>query len=52
MAVAKVEGATAVYSVDRNVIAYALEAGLEGYCLADPPEEPQHVLPLELSGEF
>ena len=55
VAIAKVEGATAVYSDDKNVVAYAREAGLEGYRLADlpePPEDPQHSLPLESSDEF
>ena len=55
MAIAKVEGATAVYSDDDHVIAYAREAGLEGYRLADlpePPEDPQHALPLESTDEL
>jgi hypothetical protein len=44
VAIAAVEGATAVYSDDADVIAYAREAGMEGYRLADiplPPEDPQ-----------
>ena len=40
VAIAKVEGATAVYADDGNVIAYAREAGMEGYLLADLPEPP------------
>ena len=54
VAVAKVEGATAVYSDDGNVVAYAREAGLEGYRLADlpePPEDAQRALPLEPADE-
>ena len=54
VAIAKVEGATAVYSDDGDVIDYALEAGLEGYRLSDlpePPEDPQHALPLEPTDE-
>ena len=54
VAIAKVEGATAVYADDGNVIAYAREAGMEGYRLADlpePPEDPQHALPLESTDE-
>ena len=50
MAISKIEGATAVYSDDGNVVAYAREAGLEGYRLADlpePPEDAQRALPLE-----
>ena len=44
VAIAKVEGATAVDSDDRNVVAYAREAGLEGYRrrTCRPPEDPQH----------
>lgn len=41
MAIAIVEGATAVYSDDRDVIAYAREAGLEGYRLEDLPLPPE-----------
>jgi predicted nucleic acid-binding protein len=44
VAIAAVEGATAVYSDDRDVIAYAKEAGMEGYRLEDlplPPEDSQ-----------
>ena len=54
VAIAKVEGATAVYSDDGDVIAYAREAGLEGYRLADlpePPEDPQRALPLAPADE-
>ena len=54
VAIAKVEGATAVYADDGNVIAYAREAGMEGYLLADlpePPEDPQHALPLGSTDE-
>ena len=55
VAIAKVEGATAVYSDDADVIDYAREAGLEGYRLADlpePPEDPQHALHLEAADEL
>jgi hypothetical protein len=55
VAIAKVEGATAVYSDDAEVIAYAREAGLEGYRLADLPEpleDSQHTLSLESSNEL
>ena len=44
VATATVEGATAVYSDDDDVIAYAREAGMEAYRLSDlpePPEDPQ-----------
>lgn len=40
VAIAAVEGATSVYSDDQDVIAYAREAGMEGYRLADLPEPP------------
>jgi hypothetical protein len=49
VAIATVEGATAVYSDDGDVIDYAREAGMEGYRLEDlplPPEDPQTALPL------
>ena len=55
MAIAKVEGATAVYSDDDHVIAYAHEADLEGNHLDDlplPPEGPQHALPLGSTDEL
>lgn len=48
VAIAKVEGATAVYSDDGDVIDYAIEAGLDGYRLSDlqeRPKEPQMPLP-------
>lgn len=44
VAIAAAEGARAVYSDDDDVIKYAVEAGMEGYRLADlpePPEDPQ-----------
>jgi hypothetical protein len=50
VAIANVEGATAVYSDDADVIDYAREAGLEGCWLAylaEPPDDPQRALPLE-----
>jgi predicted nucleic acid-binding protein len=50
VAIAAVEGVTAVYSDDGDVIRYAREAGMEGYRLADlqePPEDPQRALPFE-----
>lgn len=50
LAIAIVEGATAVYSDDADVRGYATEAGLDAYALADlplPPEDPQSALPLE-----
>lgn len=53
VAIAVVERATAVYSDDKDVIAYAREAGMEGYLLADlplPPDDPQSSLPLGPSG--
>jgi predicted nucleic acid-binding protein len=49
VAVAVVEGATAIYSDDGDVRNYAVEAGLKAYGLADlpePPEDPQSSLPL------
>jgi predicted nucleic acid-binding protein len=47
VAVATVEGATAVYSDDSDVRGYAIEAGMEAYQLSDlplPPEDPQTAL--------
>jgi predicted nucleic acid-binding protein len=47
VAVATVEGATAVYSDDGDVRGYAVEAGMEAYQLSDlplPPEDPQIAL--------
>jgi predicted nucleic acid-binding protein len=44
VAIATVEGATAVYSDDMDVLGYAREAGMEAYRLSDlplPPEDPQ-----------
>jgi predicted nucleic acid-binding protein len=41
VAVATVEGATAVYSDDGDVVSYAREAGLEAYRLSDLPEPPE-----------
>lgn len=49
VAIAAAEGATAVYSDDADVVAYAQEAGMQGVRLADlelPPEERQHSLPM------
>lgn len=49
VAVAVVEGATAVYSDDAGLRKYAVEAGLRSYGLADlpePPEDPQASLQL------
>jgi predicted nucleic acid-binding protein len=49
VAVAVVEGATAIYSDDGDVRDYAAEAGLKAYGLADlpePPEDAQSSLPL------
>jgi hypothetical protein len=49
VAVATVEGATAVFSDDSHVVGYAREAGMEAYRLADlplPPEDPQTALSL------
>lgn len=43
-AIGVVEGATAMYSDDSNVCAYAREAGMKAFRLADlplPPEDPQ-----------
>ena len=52
VAVAAVEGASAVYSDDEDLCGYAREAGMEAYRLADlplPPEDPQASLPLDRS---
>lgn len=54
VAVATVEGATAVYSDDAHIVGYASEAGMEAYRLADlplPPEDPQAALPLNPPNE-
>nr|WP_294520061.1 hypothetical protein [uncultured Rhodopila sp.] len=48
VAVATVEGASAVYSDDEALRGYAIEAGMDAYRLADlplPPEDPQKDLP-------
>jgi hypothetical protein len=53
VAIAAVEGATAVYSDDDDVITYAREAGMEGYRLEDlplPPENPQSELEFDPPG--
>ena len=50
IAVASVEGATAVYSDDKDVCAYAREAGMDAFQLSDlplPPEDPQTTLPFD-----
>jgi hypothetical protein len=50
VAIAFVEAVTAVYSDDADVIAYAREAGLEGYRLSDiplPPEDRQTAMALD-----
>ena len=50
VAIATVEAATAVYSDDADVIAYAREADTEGYRLFDlplPPDPPQAALALD-----
>jgi predicted nucleic acid-binding protein len=47
-AIASVEGATAIYSDDKDVCAYAREAGMDAYRLSElllPPEDPQTVMP-------
>ena len=47
VAVAAVEGATAVYSDDKGLRASAIEAGMQAISLADlplPPEDPQAAL--------
>jgi predicted nucleic acid-binding protein len=54
VAIALVEGATAIYSDDDHVCVYAKEAGIESYRLADlplPPEDPQRSLFDEESDE-
>lgn len=40
VAIAKVEGARAVYSDDADVVDYAKQAGMDGYRLADLPTRP------------
>jgi predicted nucleic acid-binding protein len=50
VAIAVVEGATAIYSDDDHVCAYAKEAKIDSYRLADlplPPEDPQQSLPFD-----
>lgn len=50
VAVAAVEGATAVYSDDPDVVKLARDAGMEAYRLADlplPPEDAQTALPFD-----
>lgn len=47
VAIAVVEGATAVYSDDADVVAYAREAGMEGCRLADLQLPPQSELDFE-----
>lgn len=54
VAVATVEGATAIYSDDAHIVGYAREAGMEAYRLADlplPPEDPQAALPFDAPEE-
>jgi predicted nucleic acid-binding protein len=54
VAVAAVEGATAVYSDDPGVVKLARDAGMQAYRLADlplPPEDPQAALPFKSSDE-
>jgi hypothetical protein len=54
VAIATVEGATAVYSDDDHVVAYAREAGMEAWRLSDlpePPEDPQAALPFDQSDD-
>jgi hypothetical protein len=49
VAIAKVERASAMYSDDKHVVAYAIAEGMQGYRLGDlplPPEPPQISLPL------
>tara|TARA_R110002020_G_scaffold468054_2_gene692043 strand:- start:3293 stop:3823 length:531 start_codon:yes stop_codon:yes gene_type:complete len=49
VAIAKAEGATAVYSDDGDVVKYAQQAGLKAYRTIDldlPPEDPQSSLDL------
>src|SRR4051794_7742514 len=50
IAIATVEGATAVYSDDGQVCGYAREAAMQAFQLADlalPPEDPQITMTLE-----
>ena len=52
VAIAKAEGAHAVYSDDADVHSYARHAGLDAYRTADldlPPEDPQQSLDLDSS---
>lgn len=52
-AIGVVEGATVMYSDDSDVRAYAREAGMVAYGLADlplPPEDPQAALPFDKPG--
>ena len=52
VAIAKAEGAHAVYSDDADVHSYAKHAGLDAYRTADldlPPEDPQQSLDLDSS---
>lgn len=54
VAIATVEGATAVYSDDSDVRGYAAEAGMEAYQLSDlplPPEDPQTAIVFEAPGD-
>lgn len=54
VAVAVVEGATAVYSDDAALRGYASEAGMDAYGLSDlplPPEDPQTDLPFDRPDE-
>jgi PIN domain. len=49
VAIAKAEGASAVYSDDQDVVKYAKQAGLEAFRTIDlglPPEDPQKSLDL------
>lgn len=52
VAIAKAEGARAVYSDDADVHSYAQHAGLDVYRTADldlPPEDPQHAMNFDTS---
>ena len=54
VAIATVEGATAVYSDDVDVIGYAREAGMKAYRLSDlpdPPEDPQTAMQFDEPSE-
>jgi hypothetical protein len=54
VAIATVEGATAIYSDDADIIGYAQEVSMEAYRLADlplPPEDPQTALPFDVPTE-